>query len=356
MRPARTVIRAINFASPVHTSKAAIDVAEFSVELLQHGNIGFLADRQRSQLRPPNLVRRIHRGTANDFVQRHTHRQEFGHYLRHAQHGVVEGMQIGRDRVWDEALPDRRNSIAEPEAPRPVADIENHSAGAGLRHDGIDLAIGENDGKLLREHVSMDIARPHLLEQQLCVSPFRTRPEVEHHGQVDHLSALFGPINCSPRRMGRVPGVVGPVVRRLYSNNDVRIFADSLGATLHIHLVNGLFEAAVHAVAHDVQESQHANFGLIDDLFFFLKKRFGAGAARIHKGRNSGLQREVGRNSQRLEVCASVGGEPVERRASVPDVSVDVDEAGRDIQARNIHYLPRLAGGNIFFDRSDLSG
>src|SRR6185369_7255808 len=115
--------------------------------------------------------------------------------------------------------PDRRDRIAEPEATRPVSHVEDHSAGARLCHYGIYLAVGEDDGKLLREDMSMDVARPHLLEDQLRVSPLGTRPEVEHHGQTDRLSALFGPINGGPGRMRRVPWIVGPVVGGLHSHD-----------------------------------------------------------------------------------------------------------------------------------------
>ena len=47
--------------------------------------------------------------------------------------------------------------------------------------------------------------------------------------------------------------------------------------------------------------------------------------------------------------------EPVEWRSSVTDVVMNIDQAGRDEELRNIHNLSGLVGGNIFFDRCDLA-
>ncbi len=44
-----------------------------------------------------------------------------------------------------------------------MPDIKNDAAGTGLRQGGIDFSIGKNDGKLLSEHVSMNVARSHFL-------------------------------------------------------------------------------------------------------------------------------------------------------------------------------------------------
>jgi len=44
-----------------------------------------------------------------------------------------------------------------------VAKVKDHSAGTSLGQNRVDLAIRQQDGKLLGEDVSMYIARPHLL-------------------------------------------------------------------------------------------------------------------------------------------------------------------------------------------------
>ena len=59
------------------------------------------------------------------------------------------------------------HGIAEPETAASMADVENDSTLARLRHDGIELSIGKKDGKLLRENVGVNVARPHLLENQI---------------------------------------------------------------------------------------------------------------------------------------------------------------------------------------------
>src|SRR5947209_11212924 len=76
-------------------------------------------------------------------------------------------MQVRGHGVWYKALFDGRHSVAEPETPRPMADIENHSTGPCLGHDRIELAIRKNDGKLLGEHVRMNVTGPHLLQDEV---------------------------------------------------------------------------------------------------------------------------------------------------------------------------------------------
>ena len=51
---------------------------------------------------------------------------------------------------------------------------------------------------------------------------------------------------------------------------------------------------------------------------------------------------------------AALGSEPVERRAAMADVDVNIDEPGSDVEPGSVHHLARLTGGNVFFDRGDL--
>ena len=59
--------------------------------------------------------------------------------------------------------------------------VKDHSAPPRLCQDGIKLAVSEQDGKLLREHVRVNITRPHLLQDEFGVGPLRAGPEIEHY-------------------------------------------------------------------------------------------------------------------------------------------------------------------------------
>ena len=52
---------------------------------------------------------------------------------------------------------------------------------------------------------------------------------------------------------------------------------------------------------------------------------------------------------------ARFGIKPIERRAAVGDVHVNVDEAGSDVKAGDIDNFSRFGGGNIFCDGSDFA-
>ena len=142
-------------------------------------------------------------------------------------------------------------------------------------------------------------------------------------------------------------------MRRLHADDDVGILLDGLGAALHIHLVHGLFQVALHPVGDDVQKGQHPHLGAIDDFFLFQKKRVGSRTSRVHHGGHAGLQRDVRGDPVRGQVGTALRGKPVERRAAVADVDVNIDEPGGDVEPGGVHHLSRLAGGNIFFDGGD---
>ena len=111
-----------------------------------------------------DLVRRIDRRAPDQVLQRHTHGQELRHHLGHAEHGEVSRVQIGRNGIGNKTLLDSRHGIAKPETSGPMANVKNHAPGAGLGQDRIELAVRQQDGKLLGEDVSVNVAGPHLLQ------------------------------------------------------------------------------------------------------------------------------------------------------------------------------------------------
>src|SRR5437016_6197 len=96
---------------------------------------------------------RVNRGAPDDIGQRYAHRQELRHHVIHTQDRVVADVQIRGHGVRHKALFYRGYGVAKPEAASSVADVENDSPLTRFRHDWVDLAIGKNDGKLLRENM-----------------------------------------------------------------------------------------------------------------------------------------------------------------------------------------------------------
>ena len=180
-----------------------------------------------------------------------------------------------------------------------MSNVKDHTARPRFGQDGIQLAVREQDGKLLREHVGVNIPRPHLLQDQVGVGPVRAGPEIEHHRHVGQLAAFLGAVHGGPGLVQRIRGLLGPVVRRLHSHNDVGKLLDRGRAELRVHLVDGLLEAAVHTIGDNVKKSQHSHPGVVDDFHLFLEESLGARGSRVHDRRHSRVQRDVRGNAQR---------------------------------------------------------
>ena len=82
--------------------------------------------------------------------------------------------------------------------------------------------------------------------------------------------------------MLRIPGLLGPEMRRLHADDDVGILFDRLSAELWVHLVDTLLQTTVHSIRHNVQKGQHPHLGMIDDFFLLLKKRLGSGGTCVN--------------------------------------------------------------------------
>ena len=114
----------------------------------------------------------------------------------------------------------------------------------------------------------------------------------------------------------------------LHANNNLWVFLDCLSAQLRIHFINALFQPAVHAIGDNVQESQYPYLGVVNDFFFLLKKSLRPGGPCIHNRGHAGLQGNISWDSKRFGVCSTIRCEPVQRRPSVADMKMNVDEPG----------------------------
>jgi len=303
-----------------------------------------------------NFVGGIDSGTLDEFAERHAHGGEFRKDIVIAEDGEILDVKVGGNGIGQEALFDSRNSIAEPEAAGAMADVENNAALAGFEHDGIQLAVRENNGKLLREDVGVNVAGPGFFENEVGVGAIGTGPKVVHDRAIGGCGTGNGAIDGGPGLVLAIPGLVGPVMGGFHTDDEVGIFVDGVGAAFDVHFINTLFEAAAHAVGNNVEESEDTDAGVIHDTLFFLKKGFGTGGTGVDHGGDPRGEDEVGGNGIRFDVRTSFGFKPIERSATGSDVDVDIDQARSDVEAGDVDDLFCGGGGNVFFDSGDSSG
>src|ERR1700757_462277 len=105
-----------------------------------------------------NFAGGIYGRALNEIVEGHAHGEELGENGVKTENRVVPRVQVRGNGIGNETLLDRGDGIAEPEAPRAVANIENHAPLAGFEQNGIQLSIGKNDGELLSKDVRVNIA------------------------------------------------------------------------------------------------------------------------------------------------------------------------------------------------------
>jgi hypothetical protein len=165
-----------------------------------------------------------------------------------------------------------------------MPDIKNDAAGMGLGEGGIEFSVGKNNGKLLSEYVSVNVARPHFFENQVLVSSLRSRPEIVHDGNIRERGGFDRTVDRTPRHVFPIPGFLRPVVGSLYSHNEVGISFDRGGAKLRVHLVQALLEPTAHAVRDDIQKGQDSDFGAVDDFFLLHEKCLSTRGAGVHDG------------------------------------------------------------------------
>lgn len=134
---------------------------------MQHGNVGFGADRQGAEFLVTNGTSRCNRRAIDDFLEGHTH----GHTLRHrVQHAVymtvdVAHVQVGADGIRREALLEGGNGIAEPEAGRTVAEVEVDTSLSRFPHMIVDLVVVVRvyDRKLPRKDMCVNVTGTQVL-------------------------------------------------------------------------------------------------------------------------------------------------------------------------------------------------
>src|SRR5262245_55037534 len=100
--------------------------------------------------------------------------------------------------------------------------------------------------------MSVDITRPHVLENELRVLASRLRMKIHHEDRVAEFSCLNGAVDCIPGRWLKMSG--------LDAGNGLRILLHHAGGCLNIHLLNIILHLlTVHAGTDDVEKRRHAS-------------------------------------------------------------------------------------------------
>jgi len=344
-----------NVGVAVHPGPTTVDETKSTVIYLQDSNIGILANGKSAEFRVMDFVGGIDGGTLDEFVERYTHGGEFRKDVVIAEDGEIFDVKVGGNGIGQETLFDSRNGVAEPEAAGAMADVENNATLASFEHDGIQLAVRKNDGKLLREDVGVNVAGPRLFENEIGVGAIGARPKVVHDRTIGCCGTGNGAIDGGPRLVLAIPRLIRPVMGGFHADDEVGIFVDGVSAALDVHFVDTLLKSAAHAVGNDIKESKDADPGVIHDALLFLEKGFGTGSTSVDDGGDARSEDEVGGDSIRLDVGSSFRFEPIERSAAGSDVDVDIDQARGDVESADIDDLFRGGGWNVFLDGSDFA-
>ena len=283
--------------------------------------------------------------TVDHLLQRHTHRQALGHRIQHGMHMAVDiaHVQVGADRVWWEAVGDRRHGRSVPETGRPVPKVEVNALFARLAHIVVDLALFVDDRKLPGEDMRVYVARAQVFEQQVGIGALRRpRPKVDHDRHFAELTGLDGGVYRSPGRVFVVEGLGGPVVGGFDADADIVVGGGGFGGLLRVEVGDDLFGIA-HARRGDIDETQDTGLGRLDHGFAKVLEFLGTGGAGVDAGGDA-FFKEVRVGVEAAHEHAGV------MRASVVGVYVDVEQAGRDDEVADVDDAVGLLRGDILFD------
>src|SRR5665213_158036 len=106
---------------------------------------------------------------------------------------------------------------------------------------------------------------------------------------------------------------------------------------------------AAHSGTCNIQKSEYAGFGLVNNLMFENRKIPPAGSACIHHGGHSGLECKIIRRQTVETISKSF------RLASNKYMGVNINNPGYYIQTGRIYYFLSLSGRNINGNLSNLS-
>jgi hypothetical protein len=138
-------------------------------------------------------------------------------------------------------------------------------------------------------------------------------------------------------------------VRGLDAHDGVFVAQGHVGGGFSVHLGEVLFGRAGHAFSDDVQEGEDTGFGAIDDTILEVRKIAPSGTAGVGHGGDARAEGEA------IRVDAVVAAVGAALSGAGVYMHVHIDQAGGDIQARDIHDFAGPGGRNIGGDGGDLA-
>ena len=341
--PSRNVSSQPSLWVPSRRPAALVEEPERARRQPQHGDVGWRAHRQVTELLELDHLRRVPGRAQNHVLQRHPQREELAHDVEHVLHARVHAadVKVGRDGVGIEAFLEGLHGRAEHEAPGPVADVEDDAL-LLRREDGrVDLAVDELPTPPAGVGMREDVARTEDPAEQLRDGAHPRTAEVHHHRDA-------GDRACLDRTRERVP--LGSVeVSALDADDQALVLECHLRGGPGLHVGQVLLEgAASHPVPDDVQERRDARLRRVDDTTLEVVEVAPARAARVgHRGRAA---------SQREGVHGhAIGPAGILGSLTVVHVDVHVQETGGHVQPRGVDGLCRLGRRDVRGDGGDLA-
>ena len=195
-------------------------------------------------------------------VERHAHRQELAHHVEHVLHAGVHAadVQVGRDRVGEEAILHRRHRDAPEEAAAAVADVEDHAALAALEQRRVRRGPTDPARRGARSTRACRCRRA-----AASSSPARASGRSGWFAPKSTITGMFASVPASTARSTGVHSGPG-VVRGLDADDQPWCFRaiSAVGcASMSARSCSKL--PAAHAVADDVEEGEDAGLRAIDD-------------------------------------------------------------------------------------------
>lgn len=136
----------------------------------------------------------------------------------------------------------------------------------------------------------------------------------------------------------------------LDADEKARKFLNHVGGGGGIHVICILLcRLGAHAAANDIEEGKDASFGAVNDAIFEVGKVFVTRAAGVGDGGDAAAEGEA------VGIDAVVAIITINETCTGVDVSVNVDEAGRDVQAFGVDGLCGVSGEDVFFYGGDFA-
>ena len=237
-------------------------------------------------------------------------------------------MQVGRDRVWIEALGDGWDRVAETETAATVPHVQDDAFLPRLVQIGQHLALRVKPRRRAAENVGAYVAWAQFFAQELVVGPLLSEvAKVDHHPR----RGLFG---SRERAIDRNP-FGADVVRRLDAYYHVLVFSRHARRLVGVHVVRILLVVdRGHSGAGDIDQREEPRLAAVDYPIAKILKIAPARASGIHQRRHAGAEtKAVGQDAVVASPRIAVAGRGI-------GVDVDIYQPRRHVESAHVDDLP----------------